>query len=125
MATRRVGRNGKISFADRITRHSRIKQPREYLLSENSLVEDRVLPVDELPFEFALNALRLTDGFPPGLFTERTGLPLSALGAGLQEAEKKGLLERDWQRIRPTTRGRLFLNELLALFLADESKDRG
>jgi putative oxygen-independent coproporphyrinogen III oxidase len=120
-----AGAHGKISFADRITRHSRIKQPREYLLAENSLVEDRVVPADEVPFEFALNALRLTDGFPPGLFTERTGLPLSALEAGLQEAEKKGLLERDWQRIRPSPRGRLFLNELLALFLADESKDRG
>ncbi len=120
-----AGAHGKISFVERITRHSRIKQPREYLLSENSLVEDRVVPADEVPFEFALNALRLTDGFPPGLFSERTGLPLLALEAGLQEAEKKGLLERDWQRIRPSPRGRLFLNELLALFLAGESKDRG
>jgi putative oxygen-independent coproporphyrinogen III oxidase len=115
-----AGAHGKISFPDRITRHSRMKQPREYLLSESSLVEERALPVAELPFEFALNALRLTDGFPPGLFTERTGLPLFAMQAGLQEAEKKGLLERDWQRIRPSARGRLFLNELLELFLAAE-----
>jgi oxygen-independent coproporphyrinogen-3 oxidase len=115
-----AGAHGKISFPDRITRHSRIKQPREYLLSENSLVEEREVPVGEVAFEFALNALRLTDGFPPGLFAERTGLPLSALEAGLQEAEKKGLLERDWQRIRPSARGRLFLNELLELFLAAE-----
>jgi oxygen-independent coproporphyrinogen-3 oxidase len=115
-----AGAHGKISFPDRITRHSRIKQPREYLLSENSLVEEREVPVREVPFEFALNALRLTDGFPPGLFAERTGLPLSALEAGLREAEKQGLLERDWQRIRPSARGRLFLNELLELFLAAE-----
>jgi oxygen-independent coproporphyrinogen-3 oxidase len=115
-----AGAHGKISFPDRITRHSRIKQPREYLLSENSLVEEREVPVGEVPFEFALNALRLTDGFPPGLFAERTGLSLHALEAGLQEAEKKGLLERDWQRIRPSARGRLFLNELLELFLAAE-----
>jgi putative oxygen-independent coproporphyrinogen III oxidase len=120
-----AGAHGKISFAERITRHSRIKQPREYLATENSLVEDREVPADEVPFEFALNALRLTDGFPPGLFSERTGLPLSALETGLEKAERKGLLERDWQRIRPTVRGRLFLNELLGLFLADESKDRG
>jgi putative oxygen-independent coproporphyrinogen III oxidase len=120
-----AGAHGKISFADRITRHSRAKQPREYLALEDSLVEDRIVPAQEVAFEFALNALRLTDGFPPSLFTKRTGLPLAALEYGLQEAEKKGLLERDWQRIRPTTRGRLFLNELLALFLAGESKDRG
>jgi oxygen-independent coproporphyrinogen-3 oxidase len=117
-----AGAHGKISFPDRITRHSRIKQPREYLLSENSLVEEREVPVDEVAFEFALNALRLTDGFPPGLFSERTGLPLQALEAGLQEAEKKGLLERDWQRIRPSARGRLFLNELLELFLAEAGR---
>jgi oxygen-independent coproporphyrinogen-3 oxidase len=120
-----AGAHGKLSFADRVTRHSRIKQPRDYLASENSLVEDGAVPVAELPFEFALNALRLTDGFPPSLFTERTGLPFSALEAGLQEAEKKGLLERDWQRIRPSARGRLFLNELLERFLAGESRDRG
>jgi hypothetical protein len=32
-----------------------------------------------------MNALRLNDGFPPPLFTERTGLPLAAIeevGAG-------------------------------------------
>jgi len=120
-----AGAHGKVSFPDRITRHSRIKQPREYLVSESSMVEDRAVPEAEVPFEFALNALRLTDGFPPGLFTERTGLPLNALEASLQEAERKGLLERDWQRIRPSARGRLFLNELLELFLAGESKDRG
>jgi len=37
----------------------------------------------------------------------------------LAKAEEKGLLERDWQRIRPTERGRLFLNDLLALFIDD------
>jgi oxygen-independent coproporphyrinogen-3 oxidase len=115
-----AGAHGKISFPDRITRHSRMKQPKEYLLAENSLAEDRVVPVAEVPFEFALNALRMTEGFPPSLFTERTGLPLGALEAGLKEAETKGLLERDWQRIRPSARGRLFLNELLELFLAAE-----
>ena len=120
-----AGAHGKLSFADRVTRHARVKQPRDYLASENSLVEDGAVPAAELPFEFALNALRLTDGFPPSLFTERTGLPFSALEAGLQEAENKGLLERDWQRIRPSARGRLFLNELLERFLAGESKDRG
>jgi oxygen-independent coproporphyrinogen-3 oxidase len=120
-----AGAHGKISFADRITRHSRIKQPREYLAAEHSLMEDRVVAPQEVSFEFMLNALRLTDGFPPGLFTERTGLPLNALEASLQKAESKGLLERDWQRIRPSARGRLFLNDLLELFLAGESKDRG
>ncbi len=120
-----AGAHGKVSFPDRITRHSRIKQPREYLLSTNSLAEDRVLSANEVPFEFMLNALRLVEGFESKLFGERTGLPLATVEKHLLEAETLGLLERDWQRIRPSARGRLFLNALLELFLVDESKDRG
>ena len=120
-----AGAHGKISFPDRITRHSRIKQPRDYLASKSSLVEEREIPAAELPFEFMLNALRLTDGFPPDLFIERTGLPLSRVEKALEKAENQGLLERDWKRIAPSARGRLFLNELLEIFLGAGNKDRG
>ncbi|HXJ08045.1 MAG TPA: radical SAM family heme chaperone HemW [Burkholderiales bacterium] len=120
-----AGAHGKVSFPDRITRHSRMKQPREYLAAANTLVEEREVPASEVPFEFMLNALRLLEGFEVKLFGERTGLPLGSIGKSLEQAESKGLLERDWRRIRPTERGRLFLNELLELFLAGESKGRG
>jgi putative oxygen-independent coproporphyrinogen III oxidase len=119
-----AGAHGKISFPDRVTRHERMKQPKEYLSAKTTLVEKSV-PAGELPFEFMLNALRLVEGFPVTLFTERTGLPFSALTASLETAEAKGLLERDWQRIRPSARGRLFLNELLEIFLGGGRKDRG
>jgi oxygen-independent coproporphyrinogen-3 oxidase len=115
-----AGAHGKISFPERITRHERIKQPREYLQASTTMTE-RTVPVSELPFEFMLNALRLIDGFPLALFEERTGLPFTILEKQLQAAEEAGLLERDWKRVRPTTRGQRFLNELLALFLADET----
>jgi putative oxygen-independent coproporphyrinogen III oxidase len=120
-----AGAHGKVSFPDRITRHARIKQPREYLAADDTLAEQKDIPARELGFEFMLNALRLTAGFETALFTERTGLPLHILEKNLGEAERLGLLERDWQRIRPTERGRLFLNELLGLFLAGESTGRG
>jgi oxygen-independent coproporphyrinogen-3 oxidase len=120
-----AGAHGKISLPDRVTRHSRMKQPREFLAARSSLVEDRDIAASELPFEFMLNGLRLTDGFPPGLFAERVGLPLSVIEKPLKQAEAKGLLQASWDRIRPTERGRLFLNELLELFLAGESRDRG
>ena len=77
------------------------------------------MPPSELPFEFMLNALRLVEGFELKLFTERTGLPLTAIESRLRQAEERGLLERDWKRIRPTERGQRFLNELLELFLPD------
>jgi oxygen-independent coproporphyrinogen-3 oxidase len=111
-----AGAHGKISFPDRVTRHERAKQPPEYMRG-NASVENRTIPTPELPFEFMLNALRLIEGFPAELFQARTGLPLSAIESQLQEAERNGLIERDWKHIRPTERGQRFLNELLALFL--------
>jgi oxygen-independent coproporphyrinogen-3 oxidase len=116
-----AGAHGKISFADRITRHERAKQPDEYLRMDNTVTGQRTVSVEELPFEFMLNALRLAEGFPLRLFEERTGLPLTILEKSLEQAEKAGLLERDWRRIRPTARGQRFLNELLALFLSGET----
>jgi oxygen-independent coproporphyrinogen-3 oxidase len=71
----------------------------------------------DLPFEFMLNALRLNSGFPVQMFTERTGLPLSAIERGLAQAESRGLVVRTLDRVEPTPTGRLFLSDLQALFL--------
>lgn len=111
-----AGAHGKLSFADRVTRHERIKQPREYMASAGTL-QERPIAARELPFEFMLNALRLVQGVPVAYFEERTGLPRAAVARKLDAAEDKGLLEKDSARIRPTLRGRLFLNDLLQLFL--------
>jgi putative oxygen-independent coproporphyrinogen III oxidase len=112
-----AGAHGKVSFPDRVTRHERIKQPRDYLASASTLAKETTVPAAELPFEFMLNALRLVEGFPTALFQERTGLPLHVVENRLRDAEQRGLLERDWQRIRPSARGQRFVNELLQLFL--------
>jgi putative oxygen-independent coproporphyrinogen III oxidase len=116
-----AGAHGKVSFPDRVERHARVKQPREYMeaaVRGASAVENRIVLPRELPFEFMLNALRLVEGFPIELFNARTGLQPSALEPGLGAAEAKGLVERDPLRIRPTERGQRFLNELQQLFLA-------
>ena len=65
-----------------------------------------------------MNALRLTEGVPATLFPERTGLPLGQLAAARHEAERRGLLDSDPERLVATPRGQLFLNDLLQLFLA-------
>jgi oxygen-independent coproporphyrinogen-3 oxidase len=111
-----AGAHGKLSFADHVTRHERAKQPREYLASAGSVQEKPIAP-QELPFEFMLNALRLVQGVPAERFEERTGLPRAVVARRLAAAEEKGLLESDPRRIRPTRRGRLFLNDLLQFFL--------
>jgi oxygen-independent coproporphyrinogen-3 oxidase len=112
-----AGAHGKVSFPDRVTRHERIKQPRDYMAAAVTTAKEGTVAPTELPFEFMLNALRLIEGFPPALFQERTGLPLHLIERHLRDAEQKGLLERDWQRIGPSARGQRFVNELLELFL--------
>ena len=111
-----AGAHGKLSFADRVTRHEQSKQPREYL-NDTSLAEHRGIAPRELPFEFMLNALRLVEGFPDDLFPSRAGLPSSSIEAGVRAAEDKQMLERSSRRLRPTAHGRRFLNDLVELFL--------
>jgi putative oxygen-independent coproporphyrinogen III oxidase len=110
-----AGAHGKVSFPDRITRHERAKQPAEYL--KGAPAKESTIPARELPFEFMLNALRLVEGFPVDLFSQRTGLAFLGIREKLETAEQRGLVERDLRRIRPTARGQRFLNELLELFL--------
>jgi oxygen-independent coproporphyrinogen-3 oxidase len=66
-----------------------------------------------------MNALRLNEGFRTTLFEERTGMPLVAALPGIDEAERRGLICRDHERIAPTELGRRFLNDLLQIFLPD------
>jgi oxygen-independent coproporphyrinogen-3 oxidase len=67
-----------------------------------------------------LNALRLTGGFDPRLFGERTGLSLNAIEERLNAAEAKALLYRDHKLIRPTVLGQRFLNDLQEMFLMEQ-----
>ena len=121
-----AGAHGKISFAHRVVRQVRWRDPATYLqkleAGESPLAQEQEVKRRELPFEFMLNALRLRDGFELQVFTTRTGLPLSAIEAGLTSAEAKGLIERNWERVKPTERGFDFLSDLQALFLPPETK---
>jgi oxygen-independent coproporphyrinogen-3 oxidase len=120
-----AGAHGKISFRDRITREQRERKPQTYLraaLDGNAIQEARDVAENELPFEFMLNALRLTEGFPVALFAQRTGLPVTVIDRQLNEAESAGLLERDHATIRPTEKGQRFLNDLIEPFLPTREK---
>jgi putative oxygen-independent coproporphyrinogen III oxidase len=117
-----AGAHSKLSFAHRIVRQVRHREPRLYMdkaLAGDCVASDTEVSRADLPFEFMLNALRLRDGFTLAQYCERTGLPMTAIEKSLDEAERKGLIERDLSRVRPTTRGFDFLNDLQALFLAD------
>jgi len=115
-----AGAHSKLSFAHRIVRQVRWREPKLYMdkaLAGQAVTQENEISRADLPFEFMLNALRLRDGFKLQDFAEKTGLPVSVLQTGLDEAERKGLIERDMTSIRPTDRGFDFLNDLHSLFL--------
>jgi oxygen-independent coproporphyrinogen-3 oxidase len=117
-----AGAHGKLSFAHRIVRQVRFREPHLYMdraLAGNALAQSDEVPRADLPFEFMLNALRLRHGFGLREFTERTGLPITAIAAALDAAQAKGLIERDFARVRPTQHGFDFLSDLQALFLSN------
>lgn len=116
------GAHGKLSSHEGIVREMRHKHPQRYLegAARGDFVQERrEVGAPELPFEFMMNALRLTDGFPRTLFAARTGLPLAAIDTELRDARTRGLLAIDAETIRPTVQGRRFLNDLLQVFLRD------
>lgn len=122
-----AGAHGKLSFRDRIAREVRQRKPETYMraaLAGDAIDEAHDVSAQELPFEFMLNALRLVEGFPVALFTERTGLPITAVERELAAAERAGAIERDHLAIRPTPRGRRFLNDLLERFLPERPAAR-
>ena len=117
-----AGAHSKLSFAHRIVRQVRFREPQLYM--KQAMAGEPVTQSDEvsradLPFEFMLNALRLKEGFALTDFMERTGLALTSIQKGLKEAERLGLVERDWTRVWPTPKGFDFLSDLQALFLPD------
>ena len=118
-----AGAHSKLSFHDKVIRQARHKQPQAYLdaaAQAAPVQSEHKVGCDELAFEFMMNALRLNQGFDSALFQERTSLPLLGIRRELEEAERRGLLFRDHQRIAPTHLGQRFLNDLLEIFLREE-----
>jgi oxygen-independent coproporphyrinogen-3 oxidase len=116
-----AGAHSKISFPHRVVRQVRYREPRLYMdnaIAGDALAQDDEVSRADLPFEFMLNALRVREGFSIAQFLERTGLPLSKIESQLQDAQAKGLIERDLTWVKPTQRGFDFLSDLQALFLA-------
>jgi putative oxygen-independent coproporphyrinogen III oxidase len=147
-----AGAHSKLSFAHRVVRQVRAREPALYMdkalvtpattviaptgiaslrtsgavlprgktvnmTLQGAIVQETEVTRADLPFEYMLNALRLAGGFKLQDFSDRTGLAITAIQKGLDEAERKGLIERDFTHVRPTARGMDFLSDLQSLFL--------
>ncbi len=115
-----AGAHGKLSVASGIRRRWKHKHPRTWQAAAGSdagIGGDDVVAAADLPFDFAMNALRLNAGFGRSDFECRTGLPASTLDPVLALATARGLIECDGDTVRASEFGRRFLNDLLTLFL--------
>lgn len=116
-----VGAHGKVTTADGIFRTARFANPERYMRA----VEEGAAPYEEkhrvaaedLPFEFMLNALRLTAGVPMRLWTERTGLSDDVIADTVAELQKEGLWTAEADRIGTSPRGFAFLSSVQEAFL--------
>lgn len=115
-----AGAHGKLSGPWGIERQRRARQPEAYMRAV-----ERGVPIEEslnvaaqdLPFEFMMNALRLSKGVPREMYERHTGLSLQELQPLLSQLEEEGWLEANPHRLCPTFRGQRFLNDLLQRFL--------
>jgi len=116
-----AGAHGKISDERGVFRYAQTGDPRRYMDNvrtlETPFQESRWVGRDELPFEFMLDGLRLTDGVTVQSFEERTGLGYSVIEPAVNEAVGEGLLTAESGRLVPTARGLDFLSDLQELFL--------
>lgn len=116
-----AGAHGKISSHAQIERTVRRRHPNDYLSAITnhpaSAAERQTVAAEDLPFEFMMNALRLSQGVPAAWLQERTGISPAAISHPIRQAVALGLLDPAPQRFAPTEQGRRFLNNLLQCFL--------
>lgn len=122
-----AGAHSKISFAHHIVRQARWRQPQRYMERANAGAAVEIefeVGRSDLPFEFMLNALRLREGVDTALFSERTGLPMSAIAKPLELARRQHLLEPRSDALQTTQLGYAMLNNVLELFLPNALESR-
>jgi putative oxygen-independent coproporphyrinogen III oxidase len=115
-----AGAHSKLSFHDKIIRQARHKHPKRYMefTAEGKAIDQEwQIKQEDLGFEFMMNALRLSNGFDKDLIALRTGIPFITLQKQVKQAIKLGLISDELQLIKPTLKGRRFLNNLLDIFL--------
>lgn len=112
-----AGAHGKTTHRDgTVERYWKTRQPEAYLNRiGNYVAGTQLVSQDELPLEYMMNVLRLSEGVPETMYTERTGLPLDSIAAILQRLRTENLLHPG--RIQATEQGKRYLNSLLERFL--------
>ena len=113
------GAHGKVTFPDgRILRTAKTRHPRGYMQGTYRDRQHEVETADK-PFEFFMNRFRLLEPAPRAEFTRYTGLDESAIRPQIERALALNYVTESADAWQITEHGKLFLNSLLELFLAE------
>ncbi|ELY6265117.1 radical SAM family heme chaperone HemW [Cronobacter sakazakii] len=113
------GAHGKVTLADgRILRTAKTRHPRGYMTG-NYLDKQHEVEAQDKPFEFFMNRFRLLEPAPRAEFARYTGLSEAAIRTQIDEAIALNYLVETPESWQITEHGKLFLNSLLELFLAE------
>ncbi len=123
-----AGAHGKLTATAQgvIQRRWKKRHPQDYLATAGTaacLEGQRQLGAGESVFEFALNRLRLCEGFTLADFTHVCGLGREYIMPLLEQANADGLLILNEGGVRHTERGWRFLDNLIERFLAEEDSN--
>ncbi len=118
-----AGAHGKLTDATTgtIFRTAQPREPRRYVAGAPRGPARQAVASGDLPFEFMMNALRLTRGFELALFTERTGLDWTVVRRQFDALRSRGLVEIDNETCKPTPFGVSFVNEMLLDLLPEKA----
>lgn len=118
-----AGAHGKLTIPhddinqSKVYRTAKTRLPKDYLnLAKRFLVVQDNIEIEDRDLEFLMNALRLFHGVDKSLFNKRTGLAYDQIEQKVESLVAKGLLESG-HKLKTTSQGQLFLNELLERFL--------
>jgi putative oxygen-independent coproporphyrinogen III oxidase len=115
------GAHGKITLANEnhIIRTVKVKHPKGYMdLTRRYTSDKKVVPEQDLPFEFFMNRFRLLEPCPKSDYSNLTGIPLdNATKQNLKTAITRGLLVESSNEWQVTPLGRRYLNTLLEMMV--------
>ena len=113
-----AGAHGKVSLHDGIYRFQKTRLPKDYLAKVPApMVNLQQIEIDDLPFEFMMNALRLNQGVPAEYYLQRTGQSLEQIRLAVEKLRQQKLLVDDSTRLACTEQGHQYLNSVLEAFL--------
>lgn len=112
------GAHGKLTLPEenRIIRTVKIKHPKGYLSASTYLAEQMDVAEEDRPLEYLMNRLRLMTPIPKQEFEQRTGLHRNTLSDGMEKAKQRGLLTESTEHWQLTSKGHMFVNDLLTQF---------